>query len=534
MLHRALLLAGSFLLAHCAVAQQAPLKGVVWSAPTNIRQALQDLAEIRALGANAVRTELVADRLILDAADSLGLVLFQDLPLEHLSAPDLSDTLRYALLLLDGVLEQDTGGASPVRYYGLASFSDTSSPRSCEYFARLTNRLHQRPGRRSYYRSPFARDDLCSSEVDLVLIDTPAGASPADNLGRWRRNTPAGIAGLGTTVSDRTEGLLQPYSPQAQARYLETHLSELLDGPEAPFAVFVYRYRDLHPTSSRGFGLVTATGQGRPARDVVRGIYTGSQSVFAFAPGQRPPVPTPWNLVMGWITIGLLSACFALSSRFRDLLRRYFVRHGFYRDSLRDGRELRLRIALPALAVVALCAGVFGSVLLEALGHEPAIAFLIAAMPERLQLIAVYMQEQTWPLVLVLALISATIAIVWAAGLAAFSPVRFKGTLTIVTWTFWAQPILTCLALAVPSLAPPTAGAVMIALCAAWILATFISIVRVTLDFGAVCSVRRSTLVVLAVCNPAVVLLLGGLLTLALWQEAANNFGFFWHLATRS
>ena len=135
---------------------------------------------------------------------------------------------------------------------------------------------------------------------------------------------------------------------------------------------------------------------------------------------------------------------------------------------------------------------------------------------------------------LFLALVHATLVVVWAAGLSAFSQLRFKGALIIVTWTFWTQPILCCLALVVPSLAQPAATAVMIALGAAWLLAAFISVVRTTLDFGAICSLRKSTILALAAFNPAAVLLLCGLLTLAVWQEAANGFGFFWHLATRS
>ena len=534
MLHRASLLAGSLLLTLCAVAQETPLRGIVWSAPVEVGPALRELAEMRRLGANAVRTELITDERILHAADSLGLVLFQDLPIEHLSARALQDTLHHALSLVEAALERGGEQASSVRFFGLAKLSDTSSPRSCEYFARLTNRVHQRTGHRTYYISPFARDDLCSSEVDVVLIDTPRGAGPAPYLRRWRRNTPAGIAALGSAANERAEGLRQPLSPESQARFLETHLNQLLHGPEVPHAVFVYRYRDRQSTFSNRFGLVAAAGEARPARAVVRGIYTGNQSVFAFAPGSRTPAPAPLSLLLGWITIGFFAACFAVSGRFRDLLRRYFARHGFYRDSVRDGRELRLRITLPVLAVVALCAGVFGSLLLETLRDEPAVSYLIASLPEGLQATAVSMLEQTWPFVLFLALVNATLVVVWAAGLAAFSRVRFKGTLTIVTWAFWTQPILTCLALVVPSLAQPTATAVMISLCMAWILAAFISVVRTALDFGAICSLRRGALFALAACNPVSVLLLGGLLTLAAWQEAADGFGFFWHLATRS
>ena len=179
MSHRALLLAGTLLLLVSATAQETPLKGVVWNVPADIGRAEADLAVMRRMGVEAVRTEIILDGRILTQADSLGLVLFQDLPIEWLSATALRDTLDYALELLETAIERSADHPS-ARNFGLARLSDSSSPRGCEYFARLTERVRRLPRGRTYYVTAFVQDDLCSSEVDMVLIDVSAGSAPLD------------------------------------------------------------------------------------------------------------------------------------------------------------------------------------------------------------------------------------------------------------------------------------------------------------------------------------------------------------------
>ena len=533
MSHRALLLAGTLLLLVSATAQETPLKGVVWSVPADIGRAEADLAVMRRMGVEAVRTEIILDGRILTHADSLGLVLFQDLPIEWLSATALRDTLDYALELLETAIERSADHPS-ARNFGLARLSDSSSPRGCGYFARLTERVRRLPRGRTYYVTAFVQDDLCSSEVDMVLIDVSAGSAPLDLLRRWRRRTPAGIADLGTGVAEASVGLLDPRSSESQARYLETQLSLLQNASESPDAIFVYRYRDSRPQAAKGFGLFAADGTSRPALDVVRGIFTGSQRVFAFVPGRPPPAPMPWNLLLGWVALGMLAACFALSGRYRDLLRRYFGRHGFYRDSVRSGREVRLSISVIVLAALALCAGVFGSMLLESVRHHAAVTYVIASLPHGVQQTVMDIMGRPWLLVLLLGLQHAFGLVLWAAAFSAFSRVPASGSLTIVAWTRWPLALLAFIALIVPSLPPRLSGTLLILLTGTWALVTCTAIVRTLLDFGAIASVRRGMLITMATLNPVTVPLLVGLLTLILWKDGIQGLEFFWHLATRN
>ena len=177
MLRRALILLGTLMWCAPAEGQPAPFKGVVWTIPGSVDQALQDLVDIHALGANAVLTGIVQDFRLLVAADSLGLAFFQDLPIKDLPARGLMDTLAATVLALDDVVRRMAGHAS-ARHFGLAWRSDTSNPRSCEYFERLTQYAHRFPGVQTYYRSYFARDDACARYVDMVLLDIPAARDP--------------------------------------------------------------------------------------------------------------------------------------------------------------------------------------------------------------------------------------------------------------------------------------------------------------------------------------------------------------------
>ena len=88
------------------MAQDALMQGVAWAAPEDIGSAAADLGAKRRMGVEAVRTHLVRDERLLAVADSLGLSLFQELPLAGLPALSLLDTLTHARQLLDATLER--------------------------------------------------------------------------------------------------------------------------------------------------------------------------------------------------------------------------------------------------------------------------------------------------------------------------------------------------------------------------------------------------------------------------------------------
>ena len=118
------------------------VKGVVWEIPDDFQEAAEDLLEMQLMGISAVRTGLVFDQGLIRMADSLGLVLYRELPLHGLGPRSLTDSLSRADSLLLALVEQGKGysSAGPI---GLVRNSDTSSPAVCPELQRLTNILHQ-------------------------------------------------------------------------------------------------------------------------------------------------------------------------------------------------------------------------------------------------------------------------------------------------------------------------------------------------------------------------------------------------------
>ena len=337
-----------------ARAQLPPVPGVVWSPPDDPAQASDDLRRLHEAGFRAVRTPLLRDEALLTLADTLGLQLFQDLPLAYVPGAVLDDTLAYGLRVLERALNQARNHSS-ARHFGLTQQSDTSDPRACAFIERLAERLRRTPNSRSYYLTLFIEADRCAGAVDLVLLDARDAAAPARLVARWHRahpEVPVGIGALGTWVDPSARpGLHVPHSPEAQARYLERHLRTLFaDTTQVPY-VFVERWRDVEealpsPALSRtaptlrSYGLHDQTRTPRPAFDVVTGFIADRQTTFAFPTGTAPSPSAPWATLVGWFVLVLVGGSYAASSRFRYMVPRYFRAHVFYRDSIRDCANL--------------------------------------------------------------------------------------------------------------------------------------------------------------------------------------------------
>ena len=308
-----------------AHSQSQPLKGVVWDAPEP--PTVRHLLEIHEAGVEAVRLPLVTDNTLLDVADTLGLRLFQDLPLEFLPANVLLDSLDYAKRLVWQATLVSLRHPS-AQHFGVSTKSDTSTPRACEYFEQLAREASELT---LYYTTAFLDRDQCSAHVDLVLVDVRKGFTPTSVLENWVGSTPIGFASIGQKVDDETLGLRRKYSPESQARYLENHLPPLLESTVE--VIFVYRWQDFADTGPQ-WGLIDAVDQKRPAYNVLQGIYTNTQDIFAFDLGNHPRQKPAWSLILAW------SACFLVVilcfwfRRFSEILRRYFLGRALYRDAL--------------------------------------------------------------------------------------------------------------------------------------------------------------------------------------------------------
>ncbi len=550
---------GALLLVVCGtrgtVAQPAPLKGMVWTVPPDLDLAEAELLAMHRMGVEAVRTDLIHHEQLLTLADTLGMQVFQELALDALSGPALLDTVDYARRVLALAISRARNHPS-ARHFGLARRSDTSDPRACTFFEQLAEQVHRLPNSQVYYLGAFIEADQCARSVDFVLLDALDAADPALLIHRWRAAhapavPPVGIGALGTWVRNQSgSGLRAPRSPEAQARYLETHLGALLDASALPSqAVFIYRRRDVRlPTPSpahdlsrpyhQSFGLYTFDGTQRPSSAVVEGFYTGTQTVFAFPAGTASPQMVPWSMLFGWLVFILLGGCYAFSPRFRYTVPRYFLAHGFYRESIREGREVLLGSSFVLLMTIALCIGVLGSFFLETVRQEAAFRFLFDLLPEPVQIVGVALLAQPWMLVLLLGSFSALGMALWTSLLSFASrrrqPLIPGQALMLVLWARWPCPLLMAGAMVVPTLPAAQATPFMLMLAAGWFLTTIWAILRTLRDYAAITSCPGSLVVAMAFINPLPALLLVALFLGLVTFNTGPTLSFFWHLATRS
>ena len=537
---RTAMLAWCIFLRADAGAQDALIKGVVWTQPAEIPTAYADLVAMRDMGVDAVRTDIVTNTHILAAADSLGMQLFQELPVAHYTAATLLDTLAFAQRVLAQAMVRSAPYAA-ARHFGLANLSDTSTPDACAYFEALSSAARRLPGARTYYNTPFTHADQCAYAVDLVLLDALEEADPAAMLRGWPHATPAGLATVGRYANEDVVGLLHPRSPESQARYLETHLNTLVGSDAA--AAFVFRWRD--PERSSGayappgvYGLSSHAGHVRPSFFVVQGIFSGEQRAFAFAQGAHPHMPIPWHMLAGWLAIGLLGLMFYSSTRFRQTLHRYFFSHHFFVESIRDGREVLRASTGVFLIAQALCASVILSCVMQMAQHHAALNYVLAKMPPLLVDLAGPALHQSWTLIalcsalfVVLALLAVLVVAVLYRWIRRFTVAK---AYVMMVWPLWPVIPLAWASLAIMSLPGPQALRGMVTICAFGLALAMAAVVRIVADLSRLDPTHSARVVLYFFC--LCVLVAAGLALTFFWiaPEWADSLAFFLHLLTRT
>jgi hypothetical protein len=532
-------------------AAQEVLRGVIWTPPADVRQAEEDLYRMRQAGIEAVRTSLIRDPRLLRAAEIYGIMLFQDLPYEGLSAAALLDSLPSALQLVE-LLGANFAGYPAARHFGLARLSDTSDEAACAFFTRLREAAREfvGPDVRVYYTTYFVEQDTCGDAVDFVLVDAVHDQLASDRLRRWREahpGVPAGAAAVGTWIrSDAPGGVRRPNTPEAQARHLEIELQQLFEADPAPVAVFVRRWRDVasgfaspamdvRDPYARRFGLLQADGTPRPALDVVTGIYTGHQTAFAFDAGREPVPPTNWPLLFGWAVFLIFGISYASGGRFRMLVSRYFFAHGLYQEGVRDGRELQGGAVLLVLTMISMSVGVFAAISLETLRTEAATAIALRWFTDGTQVFVARMIAQSALTVMLVALVYAGALILWSGILLLLArgrhPIGLTQSLALVVWPQWPLVLALAIVMVAPAVERSTGLWILGSFAAIWLFVTLVGAVRTVRDYTSVTRVPawRSLLAVLL--NPSVLGLIAlGILLLQYRAELA----FIGHLLTRS
>lgn len=535
-----------------ARAQGADDVGFVWEPPAGIGAARQQLSAIRQAGANAIRMESIPSPDVVTLADRLGLSLYIDLPVERMPASHLIKAQDYAEALLDSVLALARQHPS-IRHVGLARHSDTSDSTACAYFDALVARARPNApaGMQFYYTSRFIDADTCAASVDFVLLDLLGHPDPVRSLRRWRasgRTTPAGIASLGTWVRrDDRDGLLVPHSAAAQGRYLEASLPVLIsDTLSMPLpAVFIYHWQDrerslpvvhqdLEKPFVERFGLHTLAGEPRQAYRVVEGILTGRQDVFAFEEGRVRSGDAPWTTLLGWGVVLMIGIFYASSPRFRHMIPRYFQAHFFFRESVREGRDVLFGSSTVLLTALGIVTGLMLSVSLSILQREYVFSLLFGWIPESTQTAAAAIMAS--PLVFALLVVCGYIILlmVWTILLALITTLAFPMTpaqvLMLVVWSRW--PMLLLLPVSMVLGVTPGAGVGAVALLlGAWLLAELYATGRTLYDLVSVSRTRAHFAVLGFVLHPVIVVG-AALLVLAIANEP--EVGFAWHALTRS
>jgi len=519
-----------------------PLLGVVWTPPEHPGPALRALNKMHEAGVTAVRLRSLppADT-VLGRADALGLRLFVDLPVAYVAAAALDDSLRAARPLLATI--QRLARQHPSLYaVGLAQGANTSTPAACGPLRRWTQRVHEGPPPlHTYYVTPFpAESDRCRDAPDWVLLDTRGRPAPARRWAQWRDSTAqVGMGALGTWVAPTADpGLRVPHSPERQARHLERALTTLLDDSTALAApVFAYRWSDRAPSPlpTRQYGLHTRDGRARPAANVLSGIYQGTQRVFAFPLG-TPVSNTPVGaLLLGWALLALLGGLYARNPFVRQTLYRYFGAHGFYRDAVREGREVGEVENGVLLSVVGGALGIIGALVADIAGPQPATGLVVEALPIPLQ--SPVALGLTHPLAAGLAVGGLSILLLGGWALLLTLAARTEGpfsaaqALMLVTWPCWPAVLGMIVALVAATQPPISAGLLGLSLLTGGALTIGAVTVRVLRDYWLVSGVALPWALLLIVPSPLSITLLGLGLLVGIYDLPVS---LLWHLATRT
>ncbi len=510
-----------------------PVRGVVWT--DDAANPALDLARVRETGFTAVRVTGLPPDAVLRAADSLGLRVFVDLPVDYVLASDLRRRLPELRRDLD------TLGARARRFVslgdvGLARRADTSDPATCAVLGDLARHARAR-GLRPYYVSAFIETDRCGEAVDLVLLTGRDRSVPEQRLARWRRahGTPVGLGVVGYWVDAQARGTRAANSPEAQARAFET-LFARLDTVAAP--VFVYRWRDGAGASddplNRPYGLLDASGNARPALSVARGFLTGTLAAFAFDAGEPGRGGVPSLLGLFWLAVLFVGIVYAVEPRVRTLLPRYFRARSFYRDGLRDARDT-LSVATFGLMVAAVLAtGVAAAALVEVLRPLPSFEALVTLLPGTMARLVAALTARPWLLAIFVALVDALSMALWT--LLFFFAARRRYLLSMwqalgfVVWPRWTALPLAVAALVTATLPPLWAPRAALVLAGLLVLAIGWGGLRALLDLKIVARPTLGRFLIAIALHPVT------LVVLYLGIRAATlgpRLAFLWRLATQ-
>lgn len=531
-------------------------RGMVWDPPGNILRAQATLLEMKESGVEVIRMPMLLNSEIYQVADSLGLQIYQDLPLNYLPAGALIDTLEYARQLVREAVSW-AGRHTSVRHFGLGRFNDTSNPQACHFFDEVIKeaRRYSQKELVFYYSTTFVEDEQCSASVDVIMLDALNEANASMLIERWQAShgeSRIGLGALGTWIEAHEvdkDGYKLLQSPAYQARYLENNLNDLLW--ERDFknleAVFVYRWNDIrleYPSISHNlsfpyqhtYGLKTNRGTNRAAYHVVKGIFTGKQRVFAFTVGQEGNPDVSWIVLLGWFTIALLGIGYAYFPRFSPNVKRYFAAHGFYKSAVEEGRELLFGPTALLLLIIMISFGIAGTVILDTVRVTEAFSALVRWLPPTPRTTLVALLSKPLIMTLIVGSSFAVAVTLWTSILSAVTARNRRRlmpgqTFMLVVWPQWPVIVAMIAAVVISTLDKTHAPIWALALFIILIFAVLIGAARALHDFSSISRPSPVQAGIAFLGNPFFLILMTGLY---ICVKHADKFSFFWHLIIRT
>jgi hypothetical protein len=478
-----------------------PGLGMVWEKPADAIRAAADLRAMADLGVRAIRTDVWEDPLLFDLADTLGILVFQDLPMRYPTARVLADSLDYLLRRMDRI-----GAGGRVQAVGLAYAPDTTNPETCGLLRQMTDAAGESV--QTYIISEFDEDNSCSASVDLVFLrnaDHPlSGGSHAGELGQ---------AVLPDSDLSEYEGAQQAefYANRLPARLstgVWTFLHRWADAPDP--GAFAAR------PGGGNWGLHRSDGSSRPARSVVEGAAIRAQRAFPRPVPGPPRSPANGYVLAGWAIVLALLLVYATSPSFRSMTGRYFAAHGIYRTAVADDRDNLILSNITVLVCMSLLFGMVGDQALRSYADHSAYAALWNWSGEELRSTLNTLMGRPVVLSLLIALAALLGVLIWMIAwylsAARSSGGTFNQVMTLSIWPRW--PVLVTLPV-VMLVAAGAGGDAAARYSVLWVLLTGAwSTVRTNLDATHVLRMRPLAVLLLWLSAPFIPILVAALLLL--------------------
>ena len=275
----------------------------------------------------------------------------------------------------------------------------------------------------------------------------------------------------------------------------------------------------------------------RPALDVVRGFFTGTQRVFAFDAGNVVSETRTAALMVfvGWLLLMGMGMLYWLTPRFGVLSSKYFGRHDLYRESIQRGYDLNAGLNAMLGLALSLAGGVAGASVLRALGRTDALSTAVSSWTLDAQARLNQLLGEPLLLVLLLALcfgLWLLFNIFWLYVLTGRRHrIRAQQALTLVVWSRWPVVLLMIWAMMLAAMPPRAATALAPLLLFVWLGVEIVATGRMLNDFAHVTRVPMQRAMLLGYGAPLGVI---GVILIVLFIGGQAELGFLWHLATRS